>query len=140
MLILYWFFLHHMQEYFTTHTELTYTFHDNIYLRRKLCRNSTFTWATSNIEWIKHSILHWAWKLRSDIFIVVHRNSTLTCICQFLPMTILRVSDQVWYWSDLDLDPKIRKNRIRIQPLRTNQIRIQTPLSWEFSIEFMIVF
>ena len=30
--------------------------------------------------------------------------------------------------------------RIRIQPLRTNRIRIQTPLSWKFSIYFMMSF
>ena len=29
--------------------------------------------------------------------------------------------------------------RIRIQPLRTIRIRIQTPLSWKFSIYFLMI-
>ena len=95
-LILWRYFLHHMQFYLTTHTKLI----------RKSQRDSTFTWANSNVNWnIRHSILHWAWKLRSDIFIALNCNSTLTCICQFLPITILRVSNAVWYWLDPDLDP-----------------------------------
>ena len=59
---------------------------------------------------------------------------------------LVRKINPLWsglrFRSDIDLIriQTLGTNRIRIQPLRTNRIRIQTPLSWKFSIYFMMSF
>ena len=64
------------------------------------------------------------------LLVVAKSSKACNAVTLLAPFGLTRVSDPVWYWPDPDLTSQKFANRFRIQ----------TPLSWKFSIYFMMIF